>query len=1391
MSDLPSLVNSSTPLDVPAPSCTKVNVTESASLPLTSNKRPNPEPTTTTTIANASATTSRAKRSRANVKHRNGKGPSRRMATAAVASSARPSAGLELTNVSSDLCAACGAAGLYVCCDGCPRVFHPFCLEPPLAGVEEAGEHWYCRECDASQDRQPPIPSTSTGIFSALIQQQHNKNPKTFKLPEGLRNRYENVATNPYTGDFVDQSRIKAKKKVDGVKGYVEDSHPYQIKTRDGKTILCYACGLGASVAKRLKILGCDECDQYFHLDCLDPPLVAPPPSTVKWMCPLHAAKAAPSRRFPKESVTAQVTEPHTANNGDIDVIVSSQRRIKPKNVEELVINRVRYQVPENIIILDFWSKISGSDHASTTEALRLPVLGQDILPTSAATSEDASTSPSKVNDVVLGQHALGCSILGDASQPSSRSSSPEPHISSQPNLSCLLQAASAVADVDSALNDSGPNLSGDATSTQTSSQIVDKKPQPRRRARISTPRVGTRGSSRLANASAVNSTPNLSAPNQASTIEATKFDSAIATRTAPSLTVFQVGQTNGPSPTEATHSPSMSGTPIPIYRVTNKPRGSSSLVPQNKYPPVTDDINVAVSGASRAAIESSKSPKPSHHPSDQDTDDADTDDSLFSKAPTRIRIKGTKYVEQPARSPSSQEFTMPQYLEQFYNRYASDPPSPPKSKHTQQGSSAGRSKPFKDTTPRPRHVKRPSDATATNSKTVARPSAMISSDLRPESSIIPVKRKQQKAPVGNSTESGITSVELRSGASTKLQPPQDPLPGTSSLTRDTFPHKASSTNGTTRPRKKARRDDYSVDTATKDSHLKRVDDNPQKLCPTEENLGMSVAARPDAISEPKLTNPKPSTSKPTEPSFIHLPPLANPSTLPKKASRPANAKKRIVSAPLSSVDRPIEGPQIPKMILKLPARSAVPTADKIDNALPVNSAVQLSASAGANGKSISTPAPASGLTSQRALSRDGSFTSSLSRPNAMASSLDGAKFLSPPQPSSSKTKTKHPSVASSPYSIQHPSPPYERASFKIKTKRPSVAKLTASSKASIQASTTSHPLTLEGVISRHNLLNSGSGSGESSARPTLASPPVESSSGSSQPKRPATKAKRPSAAPLTISPKPTTQKNHLSQNLPTFASPLSHQIQPEPSGSKATTSKVTKTKVRKRVSSTTDPSNSRDLISDNTSLASVVTSQTPNPQSMTTSKASTVTLSPHATTSLATETSSPTKQEGSTELAPVRTKKFKIKVPTANSPSNSTPQTTAIISTSLNELSKTTASQSTPTIIAHPQNRLPFVPHPQHPTSLPPNFVPHPQYPIAFVAHPQHTPVQIVRPDGFVAHPQYPLKIFKNIPPSSIGSGSAPNKDHQEPEGTPGDTANGSADPPNGVHQLEFPSTS
>lgn len=46
---------------------------------------------------------------------------------------------------------------------------------------------------------------------------------------------------------------------------------------------------LGKTCSRLSPLLGCDYCGLHFHLECVDPPLTAPP--TLTWMCPAHAAK--------------------------------------------------------------------------------------------------------------------------------------------------------------------------------------------------------------------------------------------------------------------------------------------------------------------------------------------------------------------------------------------------------------------------------------------------------------------------------------------------------------------------------------------------------------------------------------------------------------------------------------------------------------------------------------------------------------------------------------------------------------------------------------------------------------------------------------------------------------------------------------------------------------------------------------------------------------------------------------------------------------------------------------------------------------------------------------------------------------------------------------------
>lgn len=162
-----------------------------------------------------------------------------------------------------------------------------------------------------------------------------------------------------------------------------EDRDGYRLKDRLGRTMLCYQCGQAASLPKQRRIISCDFCEQHWHLDCLDPPMTGMPPGTRKWMCPVHSdhvlvsllslvgsqslvlktftCPLQPKTRLPKQTTTVVVEQPALPNNGDIIIV---PRRAPPRPIdefEEITVNRIRYQVPEETIILDFWGRIQDS----------------------------------------------------------------------------------------------------------------------------------------------------------------------------------------------------------------------------------------------------------------------------------------------------------------------------------------------------------------------------------------------------------------------------------------------------------------------------------------------------------------------------------------------------------------------------------------------------------------------------------------------------------------------------------------------------------------------------------------------------------------------------------------------------------------------------------------------------------------------------------------------------------------------------------------------------------------------------------------------------------------------------------------------------------------------
>ncbi|GAA6027027.1 hypothetical protein JCM8097_006051 [Rhodosporidiobolus ruineniae] len=254
-----------------------------------------------------------------------------------------------------DFCDACGGKGHFLCCEGgCLRSFHFQCLEPPLDLDDVPDESWYCKACRAAAH---PPPKPPRGYWSDLIYKTETENPKQFSLTNELKGFLKHVASGT-SGEFIDSTEHRPPSKITGRAIGQEDRDGYRLKDKNGRSIICYNCDEAAQPHKYRRIISCDFCDQHWHLDCLDPPMTGMPPPTRKWMCPLHSDHVVPKKRSVKSLQMIPLNRRDEPNNGDI-VILPAKEKVSNDEVEELVVNRVRYQVPEQHIILDFWGRVT------------------------------------------------------------------------------------------------------------------------------------------------------------------------------------------------------------------------------------------------------------------------------------------------------------------------------------------------------------------------------------------------------------------------------------------------------------------------------------------------------------------------------------------------------------------------------------------------------------------------------------------------------------------------------------------------------------------------------------------------------------------------------------------------------------------------------------------------------------------------------------------------------------------------------------------------------------------------------------------------------------------------------------------------------------------------
>ncbi|KAI5124014.1 hypothetical protein M0805_003846 [Coniferiporia weirii] len=276
-----------------------------------------------------------------------------------------------------DHCSSCSSVGALVYCDGCPRAFHLWCLDPPMDPTEfpDGEDSWYCPGCrpQASSTKLPYV------FLSPLLQHLQSAIPVEFRLPEDIRSFFRDVGTGP-GGTYIDTSSVKTPRI--GRHGLGEERDPYRFRDSRGFPVLCFKCGksarpedfdAGPSSKKPRRpvavtpyldqwkgVISCDFCPLHWHIDCLNPPLSTLPPLSRKWRCPNHINFGTRSRVPKASGPMMDITDPGRINNGNIEIVDSDvpaypQGRV---SVDEILINGRKYRVPERVIILDFWNRL-------------------------------------------------------------------------------------------------------------------------------------------------------------------------------------------------------------------------------------------------------------------------------------------------------------------------------------------------------------------------------------------------------------------------------------------------------------------------------------------------------------------------------------------------------------------------------------------------------------------------------------------------------------------------------------------------------------------------------------------------------------------------------------------------------------------------------------------------------------------------------------------------------------------------------------------------------------------------------------------------------------------------------------------------------------------------
>ncbi|EOR04972.1 hypothetical protein E3P89_00395 [Wallemia ichthyophaga] len=314
-------------------------------------------------------------------------------------------------NNNHEWCDACGGEGRVIMCDGCDSSFHASCFDPPMdMGEVELGEDaaWYCRTCAHAKSQSHPHSNSNSTQPSHWVGQlchaRDTSNPTSFSLPVGIRNYFVGVET-AHDGSYSTSNDSKPVK-TDRFGAALTEREAYPTRDKNGGVVRCYRCqgtaapalsesgdvesggsvnsnsksnskdtpnntskhnthplittpsSTNAAHTQWRKMVSCDYCNCYWHLDCLSPPITHIPSLARMWMCPLHAEHAKSmhmemKNRIPKEHV--KEVNKKLERSDSVTFIGNKSKRSKKLDDR---LDKEKFHIPERSIQLAFWDKL-------------------------------------------------------------------------------------------------------------------------------------------------------------------------------------------------------------------------------------------------------------------------------------------------------------------------------------------------------------------------------------------------------------------------------------------------------------------------------------------------------------------------------------------------------------------------------------------------------------------------------------------------------------------------------------------------------------------------------------------------------------------------------------------------------------------------------------------------------------------------------------------------------------------------------------------------------------------------------------------------------------------------------------------------------------------------